>query len=105
MIDREQATIRQNILYLKNNGYDIKTYRKLLFNYWSWIDKAIIYDSKYHDYRMDERNIVLLTKPESINRAYRKLVEDGKIVLPENEIQDRASKEEEYRKHFGRNKV
>jgi bifunctional DNA-binding transcriptional regulator/antitoxin component of YhaV-PrlF toxin-antitoxin module len=41
-----------------------------------------------------------LTQPESIGRAYRKLIENGQITLPEEFKEARGQQEKNFRKFY-----
>lgn len=95
---KQQNTIAQNIIKLiqkhPSAAYD---YRKL--------------DQYYHYYidGLDEfiplQKLENCTQPESINRAFRKLVEEGKIELPKEFKESRNQQEKRFRDFYGKKRV
>jgi len=91
---RRHTTIAQNIVNLVKDHPAVKEdYRKLIQYYWYYVDGM--------------KNFVpldvlkKLTQPQSIGRAFRKLIEEGRISIPEKTKQKRWDEETKYRNHYG----
>ena len=90
---KQHDTIRQKILELAAKYPAVVTdYRKLIQYFWFYMDHM-------------ERFVPLevlenLTQPESITRAFRKLVEDGEIVVPVDVKGERSKQEKLFRDHY-----
>jgi len=92
---KRQGTISDNIIWLAKNHPDVLSdYRKLFVYYWYYIDGLNMFVPK---------NILRgLSQPESIGRAYRKLVAEGYIVVDEKTKKARLQEEENFRFYYGR---
>lgn len=75
-------------------------YYVLVLTYWT-ITRAMKYNAEAQVYSVSKADSLKLTSPESINRAWRKLVEKGVIVLTEEEKLRRAELEKKYRAYHG----
>jgi len=100
--ERRQYDTTKNVLWLCRNHPSAKTsYKALLFLYWEWIDGLMQRDPSTQICFIHEKDILKLTPPESITRAFRKLVEEGRIELTEEERARRGALEAEYRGYYG----
>jgi len=91
---KKQGTVSDNIIKLvKEHPTVTNDYRKLQWYYWFFIDGLV-------DYLPMER-MMNLTQPESIGRAFRKLVEQGYIIVDEKTKKARLKEEENYRRYYG----
>jgi hypothetical protein len=91
---KKHRKIADNILELaKKYPAVIRDYRKLVQYYWHYIDGG-----PFIPYEILTR----LTQPESISRAFRKLVEEKLINVPVQTRIGRDLQEDEYRRHYRR---
>jgi len=91
---RKQGTISDSIIWLVKNHPDVtEDYRKLFIYYWYYLDGLNLFVPK---------NLLMgLTQPESIGRAFRKLVADGHIVVDEKTKRARLAEEQNFRRYYG----
>jgi hypothetical protein len=83
--------LKENVLELVKTYPDaIVNYNSLYYNYWLRFDKV----NKFGD-------IIEATSCESIGRAFRFLVAQGKINVPKYKRQERKDAEEEFREEYG----
>lgn len=101
--ERQQYKIRENVLFLCNNYPEIVNvnHNQLVLRYWQKIDCQINDDPLSGIMFFSEAETWRLTSSESITRAFRQLVADGLIELPEDQSQVRESLEAEYREVYG----
>ena len=86
-------TISDNVIWLiKKHPNAINDYRKLIQYYWYYIDGLKVF--------IPMNILERLTQPESIGRAYRKLVADGYIIVDEKTKFSRLREEENYRSYY-----
>ena len=72
-------------------------YKKLILLYWTHIDNAFIFDNPSGYYYTTPEDFAKATSPESITRAYRKLVEAEVAKILPSTKKRRRELEEEYR--------
>lgn len=87
---KDHKNVRKNILELVKIYPGVKTsYNKLVMHYW------LIFDGV-----KTMKDVSSATPVESINRAFRKLVEVGQIILPADEVERRRAAEKIYKYDF-----
>jgi len=99
-----KRTLKQLILKITKRFPDTKTsYQALVMMTWIWLGfkrKAIRVSDK--GVWIDLDGVRQLPSSESITRCFRKLVEEGLIQLPPEEIKRRRRAEEWFREEYGR---
>lgn len=91
----QHQRIRDNVIDLvRQHPSAITDYRKLLQYYWYYVDGLKVF--------IPLDVLEKLTQPESISRAYRKLVEEGVIIVDEKTKAARVNQERQFRQHYGR---
>lgn len=96
----DQVTSRVLRLFKRDPTVAVN-YSHLVFEYWLEYDR-LLYEVNTGTYYIEAKNIGRLQSPESITRAFRKLVEEEKINVPEYVEKLREELEEEYREHYSR---
>jgi hypothetical protein len=95
-------TVQDRVFYCCKIEPDCNvSYEILALTYWT-ITRAMKYDPGTQVYSIAKADNFKLTSPESISRAWRKLVEEGRIVLTEAEKSRRSELETKYRAYHGR---
>lgn len=82
---------------LKYDPECLWNYRRLVLQYWTLIDGVFSYDESTGVFTAQRGSLHLLTSPESIDRAFRLLVERKIVAFREEDRVRRAKLEEEYR--------
>jgi hypothetical protein len=94
--------VRNRVLSLFRKDSTIAVnYSHLCFEYWREYD-CLQYEANTGTYYVAGKEVGRLQSPESITRAFRELVEEEKIVVPDHVKQLRSELEEEYREYYGR---
>lgn len=89
--------ISENVVKIvREHPSTISDYRKLLQYYWYYIDGLKNFVP------LDE--LERITQPESISRAFRKLVEQGVIIMDEKTKMARINEEKKFRSHYRKKK-
>lgn len=101
----KQRTIKENVESLLNKfPYLLSDYTKLVWYYWFYIDN--IPDLIKQNKIIAPEDFKQLTKPESITRAFRQLVnEECKFLLPSHVRVGRQYQEERFRKAYGSRQI
>lgn len=102
--DRRQFKIVDNVLFLSKTYPRVNhSYEELLWTYWEVCDQKV--QREQGVLFLLEPDIYELTKAESIDRAWRKLVAEEKIKLTEEQKKSRESEQENYRQFYGQRKL
>ena len=92
---QEHNTITDNIIWLvKKYPSAAGDYRKLIQYYWYYVNGLKVF--------IPLNILEGLTQPESIGRAFRKLVADGFIVVDDKTRKARLQEEENFRSYYRR---
>lgn len=90
----KQKTISDKILNLvTKHPSAVSDYRKLIQYFWYYEDGLASY--------IPIERLERLSQPESISRAFRRLVADGKIVYDEETKRYRVAQEINYKNYYG----
>jgi hypothetical protein len=96
--EESQTLVEQNVYKCcKMDGRCMSEYRRLILTYWTFIDHAMKWDERQQCFYIFQHRVVGLTSPESITRAFRKLVEKKVLQLTLEQQEKRVKMEEEYR--------
>jgi hypothetical protein len=105
---QRQAKARNNVIKIcRDHPESIGNYGKLVLWYWIDIDRLLTRDNYTKTYMTSilDLNKIKLTSSETITRAFRKLVEDGVIVVSEKTRESRDIQQERFREHYGQKRL
>ena len=90
---KKHNTIKDNLLWLCRKHPSVMVdYRRLVQYYWYYVNDLKVF--------IPIEQLNKLTNPESIGRAFRKLVEEGELVVPSPVLDARSEEEAKYRRYY-----
>jgi hypothetical protein len=93
-----QRTVEAGVLKcIKYDAECMGSYKRLVLQYWTLVDRLFSYDAQTGVFSIQQARIHLLTSPESIDRARRKLIENKVLQYSEKDRTKMEQYEKEYR--------